>query len=77
MGYVAEDGSIDMKALEAQIVNKFNDRPEQVDKVVKNCINADVKEYGPEGLCELKKKIYCMHVHFTMVNISLIVNNNK
>lgn len=53
----------------AEFEQTFIDRPELVERVKKNCIDADVKEYDPEGTCELKKIAYCMRVKYAMVNI--------
>lgn len=55
----------------AEYAEKFEDRPELVENIKNKCINADVKEYGPEGFCKLKKIARCIRVQYTMVNVIL------
>lgn len=70
-GYIADDGTINKKVMETNIAQKFKDNPELFETIKKNCINGDVKEYGHEDICEIKKIVICIHVQFAMVNIIL------
>lgn len=67
MGYLANDGAINKNAFEELIAETFKARPGLVENIKKNCINADVKEYGFEDFCELKKIDHCIYVQYAMV----------
>ncbi|XP_026314802.1 uncharacterized protein LOC113226402 [Hyposmocoma kahamanoa] len=65
-GYIADDGTINKKALEADVAEKFKQSPDLVENITKHCINADVDEYGSEDFCELMKTSHCIHVQIAM-----------
>ncbi|XP_026314696.1 general odorant-binding protein 66-like [Hyposmocoma kahamanoa] len=66
IGFLADDGTIDKKAFEARLVEKFKEHPKLVANMINNCVNADVKEYGPESTCELLKVDHCLKVQYGM-----------
>lgn len=68
-GYITGDGTIDKKALESDVAEKFKQSSGLVENITKNCINADVNEYGSEDFCELMKISHCIHVQIAMVNM--------
>lgn len=70
-GFLADDGTINKKALEAVYSEGFKERAKLVENVVKNCINGDVNLYGPEDNCEVMKIQNCVNVQYALVNIYL------
>ncbi|XP_026314811.1 uncharacterized protein LOC113226413 [Hyposmocoma kahamanoa] len=66
MGYVTEDGTFIKSAIEPFIADAFGKRPGLVENIKKNCINADVKDYGFDHFCELKKFDQCLLIQYAM-----------
>lgn len=69
-GFISDDGTIDDKAYETLLTAAFESVPELLQNIIKNCF-AGINDFGPEDVCEMKKRSHCLRVQHMMVNMIL------
>lgn len=71
-GIASSDGTIDKKALADQIDKDFERDPALAENIKENCINGDIKKYGKEDVCDLKKVKLCTDIQIVKVSFVII-----